>query len=141
MLDKRQKIIGRKSGYRFVMLRHDILEHPNYINLSAMAKVLLTELLFQFNGANNGDLCVAQSILIKRGWTSKDVIQRAKTALLQKGWIVVTRQGGLNMGPILYALTFLPIDYCGGKLDRRKTEKPLNYWKQGCNPEITSTTP
>ena len=45
----------------------------------------------------------------KRGWTSNDVLHRAKLKLIERGLIIQTRQGGLNAGVNLYAVTWLPI--------------------------------
>ncbi|MDZ7662519.1 hypothetical protein [Thiohalophilus sp.] len=130
-----QKSKGRQNGGSFARLPHAIMEHWNFINLSYRAKALLLDLLFQYRGSNNGDLTAAMKIMQKRGWTSKDQLQKAKIELMQKGWIVEARKGGRNI-PTLYALTFFAIDECGGKLDRRATTTSLGYWKYGSNPEI-----
>ncbi len=45
----------------------------------------------------------------KRGWTSNDVLHRAKLELVERGLIIQTRQGGLNAGANLYAVTWLVI--------------------------------
>ncbi|WP_303900773.1 hypothetical protein [Thiohalomonas denitrificans] len=95
---------------------------------------LLVDLGAQYRGTNNGDLTAAFSIMERRGWKSKSSLQNALVELLETGWIIKTRQGGRNF-PSLYALTFLPIDECGGKLDRPSTNAPLGWWKLGHNPE------
>lgn len=73
------------------------------------ARSLLYELIRQLSGRNNGHLQLASGWLKKRGWYSADVVQRAKGELLERGLIVLTRQGGLNCGPCLYAVTWLHI--------------------------------
>jgi hypothetical protein len=70
---------------------------------------MLFELLRQHDGKNNGHLHLAESWLKRRGWKSSDVVQRAKRELLDRELIVMTRQGGLNIGATLYALTWLDI--------------------------------
>ena len=57
-----------------------------------------------------------------------DVLNNTKNELVNKGWIVCTRQGGRNI-PSLYGLTWLPIDRCGGKLDVPHDTMPLHLWK------------
>ncbi len=50
----------------------------------------------------------------KRGWTSNDVLHRAKLELIERGLIIQTRQGGLNAGANRYAMTWLDIsNYVG----------------------------
>lgn len=73
------------------------------------ARSLLYELMRQLSGRNNGHLQLSSGWLRKRGWHSADVVQRAKGELLERGLIVLTRQGGLNCGPSLYAVTWLHI--------------------------------
>lgn len=63
----------------------------------------------------------------KHGWRSKAALQRAIDELLQTGFIVRTRLGGRNRAA-LYAITWLSINECGGKLDVRPTG-PLQLWK------------
>lgn len=92
------------------------------------------DLLGQYKGTNNGDLCMTFSVMKEVGWTSKDQLQKARNELIEKGWIVLTCQGGRKK-PSLYAVTFKPIDDCKGKLDRQYPNTPLNYWKQGHAPE------
>lgn len=126
----RQKAKGRKDCGSFVAVPHVVLEHPNYAILSPRAVKLLWDLYAQYRGQNNGDLCAAFSLMKKKGWTSKDQLWKAIEELKQRGWIVVTRQGGRNK-PNLYAVTFKAVDECKGKLDIKPTVAPLGTWKQG----------
>jgi hypothetical protein len=69
----------------------------------------------------------------RRGWTSKDQLAKAIAELLERGWLTVTRQGGFSGGrhlPRLYAVTWLGIDYCGGKLDVKPDPVPAHSWKR-----------
>ena len=54
---------------------------------------------------------------------------KAKRELLESGLITVSRQGGKNQCT-LYALTFLAIDDCGGKLDMGETCRAPDDWKR-----------
>jgi hypothetical protein len=116
---------------------HSCASHPNYHRLSLPARALLTELLGQYRGNNNGDLCCAwRGLLKERGWRSRTTVDRARDELVALGWIVLTRQGDKNK-PNLYALTFFDIDDCGGKLDAgTPIGQRLSYWKEGFNPNL-----
>ena len=76
-----------------------------------------------------------------RGWNSNDQLSKARKELLEKGWIVLTKQGGLGIGPNLYAVTFQAVDDCGGKLHFPETTTPLGYWKLRVQPGIKSAIP
>jgi len=108
----------------FFNLPKDLLNDPEYIVLSAKAIKLLNDLGAQYNGRNNGDLCTSFTLMKRRNWNSKDQLNKAKKELLERNWIEQTRHGGLNMGPCLYALTWQPINVCGGKLHVKPTLTP-----------------
>ncbi len=129
MAGSRERIKGRKTSYSFVQLRHDIMRHENFRTMSAYGKALIIDLLSQFNGRNNGDFCAAWGLMKDRGWRSKSTLQRAKSELLKRGWVTITRQGGKHCAT-LYAVTWLPIDECDGKLDVKPTTIALNLWKE-----------
>ena len=79
------------------------------------------DLGYQYNGYNNGDLCASLSVMRKRGWNSNQQLAKALKELLERNLIVQTKQGGLNLGPNLYAITWQPINECNGKLDVNPT--------------------
>lgn len=118
---------AREPG-RFVPLPAVVLNGANFASLSAHAVKLLCDLLGQYRGDNNGDLCMAWSVMQKRGWRSRDTLNKARTELLEKEWIVVTRQGGKHQAS-LFGLTFYRIDHCGGKLEVRATGSPSGAWR------------
>ena len=88
---------------------HAVMDGQAFQGTGHTARSLLFELIRQLSGSNNGHLQLALGWLKKRGWHSADVVQRAKGELLERELIVQTRQGGLNYGPSLYAVTWLPI--------------------------------
>jgi len=112
----------------FVMLRKDIITSREWAELSHKAVKLLVDVLEQFNGHNNGDLCITMSVMRKKGWVSSGTLHAAKNELEKKGFLELTRQGGRNKCS-LFAVSFFPINECGGKLDRRSTTKASNRWK------------
>lgn len=132
-LNKHDKDKRESGGY--CAWPHACTKHPNFYKLGNSAKALLFELLGQYRGNNNGDLCCAWGLMKDRGWNAKATVERARDQLVSTGWIVLTRVGGRNKAN-LYALTFYTIDECGGKLDDRTFRgSPLGYWKTGTNPE------
>ena len=118
----------RREPGGFAALPHCLLESPVYINLSSHAIRLLNDLLAQFKGSNNGDLCLAWTIMKKRGWKSRDTLNKARKELLDVEIILISRHGDRRR-PTLFALTFFAIDECKGKLDIKETKVPLSTWR------------
>src|SRR5688572_22878675 len=107
---KRLEIIrSRRTAGSFTAWPHACAQHPNFSNLSAIAKALLLYFLGEFRGSNNGDLSCAWKLMKLRGWKSRTTVEKACKELEQTGWIVRTRQGFRNRCN-LYALTMFSID-------------------------------
>ncbi|MGH8503836.1 MAG: hypothetical protein ACREVE_15495 [Gammaproteobacteria bacterium] len=106
-----------------------VLNSPQYARLSAYAVKLLFDLFAQYYGSNNGDFSACWTLMRRRGWRSKGTLHKATKELRDTGWIAVARQGGRNKAS-LYAITFLPVDECGGKLDIAATVAPLGWWQR-----------
>ena len=126
---------GRRESGNFVALPFSVLDHPNFIKLSHKGKGLLLDLCSQLRfkkdgSANNGDLCATWSMMKARGWKSKESLRFALNELTHYGFILMTRQGHRRKCS-LYAVTFLAIDECGGKLDSaiKPTITPPSIWK------------
>lgn len=128
-MPSRQRTKGRKESGSFVAIPKQVLESSAYAALTAHEVKLLMDLTVQYNGSNNGDLCAAWSMMESKGWKSKGTLYRAISGLLERGFIVLTRQGGKHK-PSLYAITFRAIDECKGKLDVPPTVTALNSWKK-----------
>ena len=120
---------GRMMTDSFVRIPHHVVNHENFRTLSCRATKLLIDLLAQYRGYNNGDLCAPLSLMRERGWNSSDQLHKAKNELIEKDVIIVTRQGGLNKCS-LYAVTWFPIDECNGKLDVASTTTAPVNWKK-----------
>lgn len=119
---KRKKPPEAVSG-SYTPVPHALLDSVAFLGASTRAKALLFELLRQHNGGNNGHLHLAVKWLQRRGWTSTDQIQKAKSELLERSLIIKTRLGGLGIGPDQYALTWIGIsDFQGLEL------RPGNYY-------------
>jgi hypothetical protein len=93
---------------------HSVMDSSAFSGASHPARSLLFELMRQHTGRNNGHMQLATGWLRRRGWKSVDVVQRAKAELITRQLAIKARLGGLNAGPDLWALTWLPIsDYSG----------------------------
>lgn len=86
MGSKYGKAKGR-SGHKFVMLRHDIMDSLAYRALSAPARCVLHEIIRRYNGNNNGEIplsCREAADLVN---VSKDTAGKAFTQLIDAGFI------------------------------------------------------
>lgn len=127
-MSKRQNAKSRRESGTFFALPHQVMDCQNYLRLSYKSIKLLTDLGRQFNGKNNGDLCAAYSIMRKRGWRSKSTLEEALKELNYYGFILLSRQGGRHKAS-LYALSWLGINECKGKLDIQETIVAPGHWK------------
>lgn len=118
---------GRSEKGAFLALPHALLSHPDFRNLSGSALKVLIQLGSQYNGKNNGDLSASFTQAKKWGMNSRTTLAKALRELQERNLIVCTREGRfINPGGLcsLYAVTWKPIDECGGKLEVRATTTP-----------------
>lgn len=120
MAEKKQKRPVEAIGGLYGAIPHAVLDSAAFKGASYPAKALLFDLIRQHSGNNNGHLHLSFSWLAGRGWKSRDVIQRARAELMERGLLIQTRQGGLNIGASRYALTWLHIsNYVGLEIERK----------------------
>jgi hypothetical protein len=119
----------KREGGGFVPMPHVVIRSLSWSKLSPHAIKLLIDLLAQYKGDNNGDLALAWTTMVERGWKSRDTLNKARKELLDEGWIVLARQGGRHQCS-LYAVTFYAIDYCKGKLEIQATASPPGCWRK-----------
>lgn len=100
---------GRDQG-GFIALPWSVLDCAAYRDLSHPARALLFEIARQFVKDNNGRLLASSAHLLKRGWKSNDVINRAKRELLEAGFIFQTVQGHRPNRASWYAVTWRVLD-------------------------------
>lgn len=124
MEKKRNAIAGG-----FVAFPHAVLNHPNFLFLSAIASKLLLAIAAQYKGGNNGDLQAGWKYLQKRGWNSQDTLHRAKQELLDKGFIAETRKGAFPNKCSLYGITWQPLNY-DPKFDITRAGFPVGVWNR-----------
>ena len=128
--DKAGKLTGRsRSGQSFAGIPRIVMENPDFRALKPNARNLLLIMAYYYRGRNNGDISITFNTMKKYwGFRSSDTLNKAKQELLPRNMIVETRAGKCqNPGSCcsLYALTWLPIDECGGKLDVKSTITPI----------------
>lgn len=128
MTNKREQTKNRKTIKSFLSLPHVVLDSIAYKNLSSSAVKLIIDLAAQYRGKNNGDLSAAWVLMKKRGWRSKSTLYRAIKVAEEAGFILRTRQGGINKCN-LFAITWQSVDECGGKLDVNPSTVASNAWK------------
>ncbi|SAL09409.1 hypothetical protein AWB69_00031 [Caballeronia udeis] len=100
----------RPSG-RFYTLPAVVLQSAAFISLSAHAIKLMLDLLEQYRGDDNGRmLCTWAHMHEKRGWKSRDTLDKARAELMTAGFLFETVKGRRPNRASWYALTFFAID-------------------------------
>ncbi len=120
---------NKREPGSFIPLPHRAIRSESCAKLTPYQAKLLLELVAQYRGNNNGDLCATWSLMRKRGFSSKDTLNKAIKGLLERDWIEISRRGGRNRAQ-LYALTFYAVDHCNGKLDIAATHTPKSLWRR-----------
>jgi hypothetical protein len=121
------KAKGRAATRSFVMFPHQLIDSLRFHSLSAHAVKALLYLASQFKGRNNGDLSIAWKIAKAKGLKSNAMLRRGTMELVEAGLVIQTCQGGRNRCS-LFALAWVPIDHCNGKIDVSATKvAPINW--------------
>ena len=119
-----------KSGPPFFRLERRLVQSAGHRALSFVARVVLQELMAQYNGSNNGDLSATRTMAKEWGIGSDNTLRNALKELEAAGWIIQTRTSLFNKHGArcaLYALAWLPIDECAGKdLDIAARKAPMH---------------
>lgn len=138
-----------------------VMDSVSFKGATDKAKALLFALMRQHNGINNGHLHLAKKWLYNQGWTCHENNSKARNELIERGLIVQTKWGGLNMGADLFALTwhditnFVGIDitakgYSRGAYQlcnltptarRKPPVKKQNALPNDCNSSVPTTEP
>ncbi len=114
--------------FRFVAIPVPVLESAAYRELPDSARSLLIDLLMQFSGKNNGRLCTSYVAMQRYGWTSKSKLERAKAALLQAPFILITRRGRPPNTAEWVGVTWFQLDY-ERSMDLMPRDWPLNNFQ------------
>jgi hypothetical protein len=110
---KRRKGNGRDSG-GCVALPWSVLDSMAYASLSHPARSLLMEIARQYVRDDNGRLLASRAYLAKRGWTSSEVIYRARIELVNAGFLHETVKGHRPNKASWYAVTWRTLDRLPG---------------------------
>lgn len=111
----------------YTAVPHRVLDSVAFIGASDRAKSFLFALIRQHNGSNNGRFQLTDKWLAKQGWSSADMNIKARAELIERGLIVQTKLGGLNIGANWFALTWLPMTNFVG-LDIAASEFHQGAW-------------
>ena len=108
----------REKDFRghYVPMVMEWFDVPEFKRLSPMATKIFLAAWFQYDGSNNGNISLHRGIAVAWGCTGERQRTNAVAELLNTGWLIRTRRGGLRMGPDLFAVSVKPIDPC---IDRR----------------------
>ena len=114
------------SSGAIMVIPHIVLNCDAYKTLPALAKVLLFDIAMQYNTSNNGALLASWRYMSeKRGWTSSDLLNKAKKELIEHCLIEQTVQGRLPNKASWYGLTWCALDTIKG------LEIAVQSWPRG----------
>ncbi len=122
-----RKSKGRSASGTFAALPHVVMDSEGFRSLSGGALKVLLGLLRQYRGSNNGDLSASISQAKAWGVNSTSTLAAALKELQERDLIVRTREGRFTKPGgccALYALSWQPVDECGGKLEVEPTTTP-----------------
>jgi hypothetical protein len=101
----------KRPAGRFYPLPAVVLQSSAFIALSAHAIKLLLDLLEQYRGDDNGRLiCTWAHVHEKRGWKSRDTLNKARAELMAAGFLFETVKGRRPKRASWFALTFFALD-------------------------------
>jgi len=126
VMGKSKKPLEAVNG-AYTAVPHRVLDSAAFIGSSDRAKSFLFALIRQHNGCNNGRFQLTDKWLAKQGWPSADMNIKARAELIERGLIIQTKLGGLNIGANLFALTWLPMTNFVG-LDITASEYHQGAW-------------
>jgi hypothetical protein len=102
---------AKRPPGRFYPLPAVVLQSSAYVALSTHGKVLLFDMLEQYRGDDNGRMiCTWRHMNEKRGWRSRDSLDKARAELLAAGFLFETVKGRRPNRASWYALTFFRLD-------------------------------
>lgn len=100
-----------KLPFKFIAIPRLILDSHEWHKLPPNAIKLALDLAAQYTGKNNGRLTPAWEAMQRRGWVSKGTLNRAKSALLEASFVVLTRKGHAPSTAEWIGLTWWKLDH------------------------------
>jgi predicted transcriptional regulator len=116
MPNKQNKKGRSKAGPAFVQLFHYVRATEAWRSLSAQDRAVYLELLFLFNGRNNGWLALSVRDAAARANVAKDTANRSLQTLQERGFIECTQEGAFSYKvrhAAEYRLSHVPCDKTG----------------------------
>jgi len=118
MTTRFERTMNRSSKRRAYALYHDVVCHPQWVQLSVYSKLIWIEIGLDYHPnkfgkgcGNNGWLtCVYNELIQKRGFKSRSTIKKSLVELEWFGFIEKTFPGQFPKEPARYALTHLDYD-------------------------------
>lgn len=98
----------------FIALPWQVVDSEAYQGLSPHAKALLIDIARQYSGHNNGALRCGKAYMQPRGWSSMDMLTKAKRELLDAGLLFETVKGARPNKASWYAVTWQTLDKLDG---------------------------
>ena len=126
---KIKELKDKREPGSYLTISRELLGSKSMASLSGKACKLFLNMLGQYNGFNNGDICITWKFMRQLNWRSKQTLYKARAELLQTGLIEISRRGGLNRAT-LYALTNFAVDDCKKELDILPSRYPKSSWKK-----------
>ncbi|MFD1259043.1 hypothetical protein [Entomomonas asaccharolytica] len=128
-LKNKYKIKGR-----FGKLPYSLFVSKHYYSLELSSRAILQGILIQYYGINNGNLSASHSMAKQWGIKSKATLVKGLKELIDKRFIIKTRQGLFLNSEVscnLFAITWEAIDHIDGlELEIEQTIKPYYTIKQ-----------
>ncbi len=98
-------------AFPFVAVPKAVLASPEWQQMPFAARALALDLMGQYTGKNNGRLCPSFEVMARSNWTSKTTLVKAKRALLDRSFAVLTRKGHPPRTAEWIGFTWWSLDY------------------------------
>lgn len=107
----RRRVDHKREEGRFAAIPHDVLRSPKFVALAPAAVKLLLDLLWQYNGENNGRLLATLKKMRERNWRGEHQLVNARRELSEAGFIMETRKGARPNRAAWWAITWFSLDW------------------------------
>jgi DNA-binding transcriptional regulator YhcF (GntR family) len=94
---KKMNSKGRSNKETFVMLRHDIYKSLAWKSLDTVARCVWLEIMYRYNGINNGEISLSCSEAAALTNVSKNTASLAFNRLIEAGFIRIALNSCFNM--------------------------------------------
>ena len=116
------KAKGRGKGGKFVLVRHDMMKSEAWRALSTSARCVWLEIMFRYNGNNNGEIPLSCREAGELCGISKNTAWKAMTELQEKGFIKIGEYSSFTCKMKRATRWIVTHEACEGKA-------PTNEWR------------